>query len=36
VVTVLLARVILHERLAVAQTIGVSGALGGVVLIAVG
>jgi drug/metabolite transporter (DMT)-like permease len=36
VVTVLLARVIHHEQMAVVQTLGVSGALGGVLLIAVG
>lgn len=36
VVTVLLARVLHGERLGAAQTIGVAGALGGVVLIAVG
>ncbi len=36
VVTVLLARIVLHERLGSAQTLGVAGALGGVALIAAG
>jgi drug/metabolite transporter (DMT)-like permease len=36
VVTVLLARMVLHERLGSAQTLGVAGALGGVALIAAG